>query len=152
MGKGTKSGGGILIKVLVAFIISALIFGGLVAIVKYVINQNTEGGINTDGNPILLTRAANISDIEINQDVEASIFNLKDTYVLIPKVDINNLTVTFAYYDDSDNFIKTREYNFGNVKKNVSYEASISHTVTELFTITKVQYRVSGGSVSYFAS
>lgn len=92
MSDNEKKGGGFLKFLGILFLI-ILIIGGAVFAVKCAINKTTEDGINTDGNPVLLNRAATTNDFTLNQDAEATILNLKDSYILIPNVDIKNLKI-----------------------------------------------------------
>lgn len=140
-----------LLKAFVIILIIAAIVGGTVFVGKCALNKATNGGINTDGNPILLTRAATNNDIHLEQSIEASITNLKDSYIIIPNVDIKDLKITFKYYDSSKNLISTYTKEVGNVVKASSYTISVSHTLSETFTTSYYQYFVSGGTVSYFS-
>ena len=117
---------------------------------KCIINEASDGEGNTDGNPVVLNRAATLNDFTLTESVEATITNLKESYILVSNVDIKNLEITFKYYDSSNNLIATKIKNVGNVIKSSEYIVSIEHSLTEIFTMATVSYYVSGGTVSYF--
>ena len=127
-----------------------LIIGGIVFVSKCAINKATDGETNTDGNPVLLNRAATINDFTLTESIEASITNLKESYILVPNVDIKNLEITFKYYDSSNNLVSTKTKIVGDVTKSSEYTVSIEHSLSEILKISKVSYYVSGGTVSYF--
>ena len=151
MSDNEKKGGGGFLKFLGIVFLIILIIGGAVFAVKCAINKATDDGINTDGNPVLLNRAATTNDFELNQDVEATILNLKDSYILIPNVDIKNLTITFRYYDGSNKLISTVSKSIGDVTKSSRYTVSVEHSLSEIFKINSYTCTVSGGTVSYFS-
>ena len=150
MSDNEKKGGGFLKFLGVLFLI-ILIIGGAVFAVKCVMNKVTDDGINTDGNPVLLNRAATTNDFTLNQDVEATILNLKDSYILVPNVDIKNLSITFKYYDSSQKLLSTVTKDVGTVTKSSQYTVSVEHSLSEIFQINSYTYTVSGGTVSYFS-
>ena len=150
MSDNEKKGGGFL-KFLGIFFLIILIIGGAVFAVKCAINKASDDGINTDGNPVLLNRAATTYDFTLEQDVEATILNLKDSYILIPNVDIKNLKITFKYYDGSNKLISTVSKDVGDVTKSSRYTVSVEHSLSEIFKINAYTYTVSGGTVSYFS-
>lgn len=145
-----KNSGGFLKFLGIVFLI-ILIIGGIVFVTKCALDKTSDNGINTDGNPVLLNRAATLNDFTLTESVEATITNLKESYILIPNVDIKSLEITFKYYDSSNNLITTKTKNVGNVTKNSEYTVSIEHSLTEIFKISTVSYNVTGGTVSYFA-
>ncbi|MCM1297049.1 MAG: hypothetical protein NC311_16035 [Muribaculaceae bacterium] len=145
-----KSGSGFL-TFLGVILLLAIIIGGTVFIVKCTNKKYFDSDANSDGNPILLNRAATVNDFEFEQSFEATLTNLKDSYILIPKSDIKNLKLTLKYYDSSNNLVCTHTSEVGDATKNHSYTVSVSHTLTDLFKIAKYQYTVSGGTVSYFS-
>lgn len=142
---------GSFLKFLGGLFLFIIIVGSIVFIAKCAVNKASDGEINTDGNPVLLNRAATLNDITLTESVEATITNLKESYILIPNVDIKNLELTFKYYDSSNNLLSTKTKNIGTVSKGSQYTVSIEHTFTELLTISSVSYSVSGGTVSYFS-
>lgn len=142
----------ILLKIILFVVIPILIVGGTIFIAKYVINKKVDGGINTDGNPLLLNRAATLNDFTLTQDVEATIINLKESYILVPNIDIDNLEITFKYYDKSKNLISTKTKSVGKITKSSEYTISIEHSLTDLLKIDYVKYYVTGGTVSYFSN
>lgn len=100
------------------------------------------------GNPF--ERKATLNDISLDTSQEIS---LNINYKLKPKVDINELEITFEYYDKNDKLLTTKIENVGNVIKNTEYTISVSFTefsLTELFTINYVRANVTGGTVSIF--
>lgn len=143
--------------ILTTLIVLALIGGSIFGVVKLVdysrsksTNYNRE--VNNDGNPVLMTRSATVSDISLSQDTVATITNLKDTYALIPKVDIKGLELKITYFKSDGTQIKSVTQSVGNVSKGGTYRFSISHTLSEIWNMSKYTYSVIGGSVSYFAS
>lgn len=146
----SKSNGSFLKLLGVVFLI-LIITGGLVYAAKLMLNKATDGKANTDGNPVLLNRAATLNDFTLTESVESSIINLKESYILVPKVDIKNLEITFRYYNESDEIIVTKTKSVGNVKKSSEYTVSIEHSFSELMKIDYLKYSVSGGTVSYFS-
>lgn len=143
--------------ILTTLIVLTLIVGSIFGVVKLVdysrsksTNYNSE--VNNDGNPVLMTRSATVSDISLSQDTVATITNLKDTYALIPKVDIKGLELKITYFKSDGTQIKSVTQSVGNVSKGGTYRFSISHTLSEIWNMSKYTYSVIGGSVSYFAS
>lgn len=139
------------LKVLGIVFIIVLIISGIVFVGKYAYKKHVDNYANTDGNPILMNRAATANDFNLEQSFEATLTSLKDSYILVPKTDIKDLKVTFKFYDSSNNLVCTHTEDVGNVYKSQSYTISISHSLSEIFRIEKFQYTSSGGTVSYFA-
>ena len=150
MDDNKRQGGGFLKFLGILFLI-VIIIGGIVFIAKCVINQASDEGINTDGNPVLLNRAATNNDFDLTESVEATILNLKETYILVSNVDIKDLEITFKYYDSSNKLITTKTKYIGNVTKGSEYTVSIEHTLSEIFSIDHLTYAPTSGTVSYFA-
>lgn len=101
-----------------------------------------------DGNP--LTRDATINDLNIDTSEEIS---LSMNYKMIPKADINNLELTFKYYNGNNTLVTTIVKDVGNVKEGNQYTISISFgnfSLTNLLTIESVKVQVTEGSISYF--
>ena len=143
--------------ILTTLIILTLIGGSIFGVAKLVdysrsksTNHNSE--VNNDGNPVLMTRSATVSDISLSQDSEATITNLKDTYALIPNVDIKGLELKITYFKSDETQIKSVTQSVGNVSKGSTYRFSIGHTLSEIWSMNKYTYSVIGGTVSYFAS
>lgn len=145
-----KSSGGFLKALGIIFLV-ILIIGGVVFFGKCVYKKYIDNDSNSDGNPVLLNRAATTNDIQLEQSIEATLTNLKDSYIITPDVDINGLKLTFKFYDSSDNIVSTETKEIGNVAKSNDYTVSISHSLSDMLKIKKYQYYVSGGTVSYFA-
>lgn len=142
---------GVFLKFLGVIFLLILIAGGIVFIAKCAINKASNQETNTDGNPILLNRAATLNDFELTENIGASILNLKESYTLIPNVDIKALELTFKYYDNSNNLISTKVKQIGDVTKSTEYTVSIEHSFSEMIKLEKVNYFVTGGTVSYFS-
>ncbi|MDE6441886.1 MAG: hypothetical protein K2L12_03920 [Clostridia bacterium] len=131
------------------FLIVILIIGIFIfSIVKFVDCLNNPH--NSDGGTKLLSRSASNSDIKLEQSVEATIMNLKDSYIVIPNCDIQNLQITFTYYNSSGNALSSVTKDIGSVVENSSYTITIDHTISEIISIEKYSYSVTGGTVSYF--
>ena len=150
MNEGQEKKNGGFLKFLGIVFLIILIVGGIVFFAKCIINEASDGEGNTDGNPVFLNRAATLNDFTLTESVEATITNLKESYILVSNVDIKNLEITFKYYDSSNNLIATKIKNVCNVIKSSEYIVSIEHSLTEIFTMATVSYYVSGGTVSYF--
>lgn len=146
-----KSSGGFLKFLGVIFLI-VLIIGGVVFIGKCAYKKYGDSNANTDGNPILLTRAATVRDISVEQTVKADILLLKDTYIVVPNVDIKNLILMIEFYDSSESLIYTDTHNLGDVVKSQSYTVTVSHSLSGIMRISKYSYVVKGGTVSYFSN
>ncbi len=99
----------------------------------------------------LLSRDAKNSDIDFDLSNE---FSLNIEYKITPIVDINNLEITFKYYDKNNNLLTTKIKNVGNVEKDIEYSITVSLTefsFLDVFKLHSVSARVTGGTVSYFA-
>ena len=99
----------------------------------------------------LLSRDAKNSDIDFNLSNE---FSLNIEYKITPRVDINNLEITFKYYDKNNNLLTTKIKNVGNVEEGIEYSITVSLTefsFLDVFKLHSVSARVTGGTVSYFA-
>lgn len=145
------------LKIFLAIIIILAIIGSVIGIVLGHLpinnkNQNsTNNGnqiVNTDDNK-LLSRNANINDINIVWHDNS----LSYSGTVVPKTDIENLVLTFKFYDSNKNTVKTIEKRFGNITKNQQYDFTI--TMSELgystaLKISGVRYNVSSGQVKYF--
>ena len=140
----TKSNHGF-IKFLVAILIIGAIIIGAVKLIDCAKNPD-----NSDGAIKPFSRSANNNDFQLEQSMEASILNLKDSYIIIPYCDISNLQITFTYYDSSGNILINKTKDVGSVIENSSYTITVEHTLSEFFSISKYSYSVTGGTVSYF--
>ncbi len=99
----------------------------------------------------ILTRDATNNDIDFDLSNE---FSLNIEYAITPRVDINNLEITFKYYDKNNNLLTTKIKNIGNVKEDIEYSVIVSLTefsFLDIFKLHSVSARVTGGTVSYFA-
>lgn len=142
----TKSGMPWLSALIVLIIIALAIFG----MVKFVECQQNPN--NSDGNLSLKSRSANDSDIRIDTSDDLS---LTVQYIVTPKVDIENLEVTFSFMDSEGNILTRKVKQIGNVQEDYDYTVSISLTefsLSEIFTIRLVDYNVTGGTVLYIQS
>ncbi len=99
----------------------------------------------------ILTRDATNNDIDFDLSNE---FSLNIEYAITPRVDINNLEITFKYYDKNNNLLTTKIKNIGNVKEDIVYSVTVSLTefsFLDIFKLHSVSASVTGGTVSYFA-
>lgn len=145
------------LKVFLAIIIIVTIIGAVIGIVlghvpKNNASQNStknENRIeNTDDNK-LLSRNANLNDLNVVWHDHS----LSYSGTVVPKTDIENLVLTFKFYDDNDNTVKTIEKRFGNITKNQQYDFTITMSeigYTTALKISGVRYNVSSGQVKYF--
>lgn len=75
-------------------------------------------------------------------------------YLLMPKVDIGELELTFEYEDKNEGVIKSVIKQVGNVKKGYQYTVIVSLAEFTFSELTKIKYQtceVTGGFVSIFA-
>ena len=105
----------------------------------------------SDDEPKLFTRDATNNDVYIDLSED---FALSINYTVTPKVDINNLQLTFKYYTKSNELLTTKTKSVGNVSKNIEYTVSVSLSEFSIFDLFKFYYTsmaVTGGTVSIFA-
>ena len=96
----------------------------------------------------IATRDATINDLTIDNSND---FALSMNYSMIPKVDINNLELTFKYKDGNGKTLTTKTKHLGNVTKGIQYKIEISLTEFGFFDLFKISYAnisVSKGTVS----
>ena len=104
-----------------------------------------------DGRPItdtshLVSRDATNADISISS--APSLLGNKCT--LIPNVDINDLEITFNFYDGNEHIDSSIKY-VGDVAKNREYTITFTIPAGVIFNLSvSVRPIVTGGSVSYF--
>lgn len=133
-----------------AIIVLLIIALSIFALIKFIECQQNPN--NTDGNLSLKSRSANDSDIRIDTSDDLS---LTVQYILTPKVDIEDLEITFSFMDAEGNVLTRKVKQVGNVQENYDYTISISlseFSLSEIFTIRLVDYNVTGGTVSYVQS
>ncbi|MBO4284242.1 MAG: hypothetical protein J5958_06440 [Clostridia bacterium] len=135
--------------ILAIAIIAGIVFGMLKMVDLYSNTDSKGDVVNKDGNPLLLERSARLTDISVNQNTEATLWNLQDTYTVIPNTDIKNLQITFEFFDDDGNKVKQITKDVGSVVKGSQYDILISHSLSDLSTISQYSYKVTGGTVSY---
>ncbi len=98
----------------------------------------------------LFSRQATMNDITIDTSAEIS---LSTNYTINPKVDINDLELTFKYYTNDNKYVTTKSKVVGNVKARQQYQVSISFaefSFTQLLNISKVSVSVAKGSTATF--
>ena len=111
-------------------------------------NKNSSSLTNNDDNK-LLSRKANLNDLNIVWQESSLSFS----GTVIPKNDIENLIITFQFYDSNKQTIKTVEKRFGNISKDTTYDFTVAVSeigYTNLIKIDGVRYNVTGGQVKYF--
>ena len=97
----------------------------------------------------IISRDATNNDISIDISQEIS---LNINYKMTPKVDINNLEITFRYYSKSNKLLSTKIKQIGNVSEGTEYTISVSLTefsIISIFQISYVRMNVTGGTVTY---
>ncbi len=130
-------------KVIKSFFIAIIVIFLMLAVFYVVGNQiKNDGGIKL--------RDATEKDINLSQSIEASIATLQDAYVLIPLYDIDDLELTFTYYDKSEKILSRVTKNLGDVWKDRTYYITIEHSLSEFFQMEKYSYRVTNGTISLF--
>lgn len=112
--------------------------------------NSTNSTIENNDKSQLLNRKANNNDIEIENDEKLS---LSINIILMPKSDIQNLQLTFQFYDKNDILLDTKTKIVGNVLKNKQYTITFSLSEFSFSSILYIHHYtcgVSGGTVSYF--
>ena len=111
-------------------------------------NKNSSSITNNDDNKIL-SRNANLNVVNIVWQNNAIAYQ----GTLIPKNDIENLIITFNFYNENKTkVIKTIEKRFGNVTKSQQYEFTISISEIGLSNVSKTggaKYTVTSGQIKY---
>ena len=92
---------------------------------------------NTEVEPTVFTRDATTNDFTIDNSND---FSFSMNYTLIPKVDIDNLELTFYYKDSNNKTLTTKKKNIGNVKKGIQYKIEISLAEFGFLEIFKIKY------------
>lgn len=91
-------------------------------------------------------RTAKNSDVTISLSQD---FNLDNEYEVYTKYDIDNLEITFTYFDSQNRIITTKTHSLGNVKKESTYLVTISlseFSLSQLLRITSCRAEVTNGS------
>ncbi len=99
-----------------AIVLLFLLVCGLVFVAKCSIKKMSDGEYNSDGNPILFSRAAAKKDFTLTEN-----YTSNQSFKLIPNVDIKDLEITFKYYDSDRKVISTKAKYIGNVTKSMEY-------------------------------
>lgn len=124
----------------------------IVAILVFMrVCDNASNEDNKDGG--LTTRSARNGDISFEDGSDISI-SLSAVLYFTPNVDIDNLEITLNFMDDDRNVLTTQVKSVGDVQEGGRY--SISYSLSDLglsviFQCTALSWRVTGGTVSYFA-
>lgn len=139
-----KSGHGFL-TFLGAVVLLFLLVCGLVFVAKCSIKKMSDGEYNSDGNPILFSRAAKNKDFTLTEN-----FSLNKSFKLVPKVDIDDLEITFKYFDSENKVISQNTKYVGDVKKSAEYTVTLDIYIIDSEFYKTPDYYVSGGTVSYF--
>ena len=95
-------------------------------------------------------RSATNNDINIDLSEEIS---LSVNYKILPNVNINDLEITFKYYDNNNNILSTKVKKVGNVTKGNQVTVTISlseFSFTDIFKINYTSAEVTGGTVPFF--
>lgn len=143
--KTTESGSGCF-----KFIVGLMTICIIIGIAWGLFQANTTNS-NNDGGKTFLSRSAKNSDIsfEVNDD-----FSLRVSFEIVPKVDIDDLQLTFKFLDDDGKLLTTKTKLLGNVKKGSTYNVNFSLTefsFSQLLNLNSCSTSVTGGTVSYFA-
>lgn len=144
-----KSGHGFL-TFLGAVVLLFLLVCGLVFVAKCSIKKMSDGEYNSDGNPILFSRAAKNKDFTLSDNIPATALYLKTSFTLIPNVDIKDLEITFKYFDSENKVISQNTKYVGDVKKSAEYTVTLDIYIIDSEFYKTPDYYVSGGTVSYF--
>lgn len=138
-------GGHSFLSFLGAIVLLFLLVCGLVFVAKCSIKKMSDGEYNSDGNPILFSRAAAKKDFTLTEN-----YILNQSFKLIPNVDIKDLEITFKYYDSDRKVISTKAKYIGNVTKSMEYTVKMDFYIFDSEFYKTPDYYVSGGTVSYF--
>ena len=133
-----------------AIVLLFLLVCGLVFVAKCSIKKMSDGEYNSDGNPILFSRAAAKKDFTLEDNIPATALYLKTSFTLVPKVDIDDLEITFKYFDSENKVISQNIKYVGNVKKSAEYTVTLDIYIIDSEFYKTPDYYVSGGTVSYF--
>lgn len=128
-----------------AIVLLFLLVCGLVFVAKCSIKKMSDGEYNSDGNPILFSRAAAKKDFTLTEN-----YTSNQSFKLIPNVDIKDLEITFKYYDSDRKVISTKAKYIGNVTKSMEYTVKMDFYFFDSEFYKTPDYYVSGGTVSYF--
>ncbi len=128
-----------------AIVLLFLLVCGLVFVAKCSIKKMSDGEYNSDGNPILFSRAAAKKDFTLTEN-----YTSNQSFKLIPNVDIKDLEITFKYYDSDRKVISTKAKYIGNVTKSMEYTVKMDFYFFDSEFYKTPDYSVSGGTVSYF--
>ncbi|MBQ2702180.1 MAG: hypothetical protein IJF64_04235 [Clostridia bacterium] len=144
MGEKKKSCSGCLVKLLV--VVGVLVLIGLVG---FNLLQRSKMKIN-NSSPGLFERKASARDMELYDSYS---FPVSITLTVVPKENIEDLEILIQYLDSSGRIVKSQRKFIGDVRTGGVYEFDIKltdFTVSQLAVITRCQYAVSGGTISFF--
>ncbi len=135
--------------------LKVILFLAVIAFIFFWAIPNITGKSNDSENlttPQLFSRAADNGDITVDMKEELA---FSANYEITPNVDIENLQLTFNFYNDDNSLLDTIVKNVGNVSEGTVYTVSISFDeLGGIFAVLEISYSktsVSGGTVSYFA-
>lgn len=120
----------------------------VICIIAFIAWGFLQGISNNDNSP--LSRNAKNSDITFEVDND---FSLRVSFEVTPKVDINDLQLTFKFLDDDGDVLTTKTKLLGNVKKGTTYDIDFSlseFSLSQLWHLHSCSTSVTGGTVSYF--
>ena len=133
----------------VVLVLAAIAFIFLWVIPTFTGKNNHSNNLTT---PQLFSRAATSKDIIVNLREDIA---LSANYEITPNVDIEDLQLTFKFYNDDNRLLDTIVKNVGNVSEGTVYTVSISFDeLGGIFAVLDISYSrtsVSGGTVSYFS-
>ncbi len=101
------------------------------------------------GSFIKIPRSRSAKDFDISIELSQE-FTLNNEYEVKPNRSIDNLEITFTYYDSQNRVISTKEKTVGNVKSGQTYLVTVSlseFSLTELLKINYCKAEVTGGKV-----
>lgn len=143
-----------ILKTILIFILAIAVAGGIVFGTTRCSSSNTSNDkdssslTNNDSNK-LLSRNATLNDVNVVWQKNTLAYQ----GTVIPKNDIENLTITFNFYGDNENqILKTIDKRFGNVQKNKSYDFTISLSEIGYEIALKsngAKYAVTSGQIKY---
>lgn len=152
--KPKKSNGNELLHGCAVLFLVLIVIGAITIPLARCIQEKTNlsGSLHESVSNRPLRRNANNNDITADGALDFS--SLGEKITIIPQVDIDDLEITLEFYDKDYKPLTTKVKYFGNVKKGVSVEFSVSIVELGLSVSLKAVYtsvEVTRGTVSYFA-
>lgn len=134
------------------FIVFAIAIALIIFITGSITDCAKKNKDDDNSEPEIFERAATTNDIDFDYSIEA--LNLSVKIYIIPKVNINNLSLDIKFYDADYNKIKTLIKPLGNVEEGERTEFTISlaeFSISQILTINYVSWNIESGTVYIFS-